>query len=140
MIHGRKAGRERSAERRKGFAYVVVLILTAVLASAALAFINRVGVTNASTSENFDRMKAEYYARAAANHAMWGLINSGFFPFTEDRYYMKDFDDGRYGYMVTRHTATTFATVAVIGICNESVVQASYVMFIPPGGWDPYGW
>ncbi len=121
-----------SHRSRAGFSYVVVLILVAVLSSVALSFINRVGVTSSSTNEHWEQIQAEYLARGAANHAMWGLLHHGTFPPSESVYYVRDLGDGRYAYKTRRHTTTTFATVATMGIVGESVAHASYVIFIPP--------
>lgn len=117
---------------RSGFSYVAVLILVAVLSSVALSFINRVGVSASSSAHHFEQVQAEYYARAAANHAMWALLNYGTFPPDEDVYYIRDFEDGRYAYKTKRHTNDTFATVSAMGIVGETVAHASYVICIPP--------
>ena len=125
----RPAGRDR----RSGFSYVAVLILVAILSSVALSFINRVGISACSTAGHWEQVQAEYYARAAANHAMWMLLNDVSFPPDESEYYIRKFEDGRYMYKTRRHTDRTFATVSTMGIVGETVARASYVINLQPG-------
>jgi len=124
----RPAGRDR----RSGFSYVAVLVLVAILSSVALSFINRVGITASSTAGHWEQVQAEYYARAAANHAMWMLLNNGSFPQNESKYFIRAFEEGRYAYKVRRHTDRTFATVSTMGIVGETVARASYVIYLKP--------
>lgn len=113
-----------------GSSYVAILVLVAVLSSGALTMLSRTGIDLAAAMGRRNTIKATYLARSAVNHAMWRLFNETNFPADESTYYMHDFGDGRYGYMVRRHTNTTFATVATIGIVGESIVEQSYVLFI----------
>ena len=56
---------------------------------------------------------------------MWRLLNEQDFPANEDVYYMHSLEypegvvAGRYGYKVHRHSETTFATIATVGVTGE---------------------
>lgn len=117
---------------RAGFAYAAVLILVTIIMVMALTFISRVGVEAAAAMSSRKTTQADYLARAAANHAMYLLLNDLNFPVNEDRYYMHDLGPGRYGYMVRRHTSTTFAAVACMGIVGDTVIKRSYVLYVKP--------
>jgi hypothetical protein len=119
-------------EGRAGFSYVAVLLFVAVLSTLGLGFISRAGIGTAVVLKRTAEIEAEYLAEAAANHAMWMLLNDPTFPAAEDRYYMHSLGDGRYGYTVRRHTNSTFATVGTIGAVGESVVSRSYVLNVKP--------
>jgi hypothetical protein len=121
-----------AVDGRGGFSYVAVLLFVAVLSVLGLSFISRTGIGTALTLKRGTEIEAEYLAEAAANHAMWRLLNDATFPPAEDRYYMHSLGAGRYGYAVRRHTNSTFATVGTIGAVGESVVNRSYVLRIEP--------
>lgn len=113
-------------------AYVMMLFLMIMLVALGLSFLLRVGVEASSTMSRASGMQAKYLAEAGANHAKWRLLNDGTFPADEDIYYMHSFGGGRYGYKVRRHTNTTFATIASIGVLGDDVVQQSYVLYVSP--------
>jgi hypothetical protein len=119
-------------EHRSGFAYVAVLLFVAVLSVLGLSFLSRGGIGTSATLGRGVEMQAEYLAEAAANDAMWRLLNDPAFPAAEDRYYMSSLGAGRYGYMVRRHTGTTFATVSALGAVGDCVVSRSYVLDVKP--------
>ena len=115
-----------------GIAYVAMLFLLVILTTMGLAFLYKVGVESSATLMRGDSVQAQYLAEAAANHAMWLLLNEPTFPDEDDVYYMHSLGNGRYGYKVRRHTDTTFATVATVGAAGDEVVQQSYVMYVVP--------
>ena len=77
-------------------------------------------------------MQAHYLAEAAANHALWRLLNDPGFTVTSDTYYMHSLGGGRYGYKVRKPTPTTFGTVATVGAVGDITTQQSYVQYIIP--------
>jgi hypothetical protein len=117
-----------SASESSGFSYVVVLLFVTLITVLGLSFLSKAGIGTSATLNRSSAIQAEYLAEAAANHAMWKLLNDPTFPASENRYYMQSLGLGRYGYMVRRHTDSTFATVAAIGAVGESVVKRSYVL------------
>lgn len=116
-----------------GLAYVAMLFLLLILLLLGLAFIYNVSVLTAATMARGTGKQAHYLAKAAANHAMWRLLNEPAFPLAEDKYYMHSLGNGRYGYKVRRHTDTTFATIATVGVVEENLVQQSYVLYVISG-------
>lgn len=129
-------GRHNDRPGSTGSSYVAILILVAVLSSVALTMLSRTGIDLAAAGERRDTIKADYLARAAVNHAMKRLFWEPGFPADESTYYMHDFGEGRYGYMVRRHTDETFATVATIAIVGKSVVEQSYVLYIDESAFE----
>jgi hypothetical protein len=117
---------------RSGFAFVAVLLFVTVLSVLGLSFLSRSGIGTSAVLGRDVNMQAEYLAEAAANDAMWRLLNDPAFPAAEDRYYMSSLGAGRYGYMVRRHTGTTFATVSALGAVGDCVVTRSYVLDVRP--------
>ncbi|PCJ55998.1 MAG: hypothetical protein COA73_13125 [Candidatus Hydrogenedentota bacterium] len=117
---------------RAGFAYVAILVLILMMTSLGIAFSLKVGVHSSATAKRTDHLEASYLAEAAANHAMWRLLNETSFPVDPTKYDMHSEGSGRYGYKVRRHTSTTFATVATVGAVGDAVVYQSYVLNIPP--------
>jgi len=122
--------RSNLAGSRRGMAYVAVLVLLIILSTLGLAFIHKAGIEAAATMSRGEGMQADYLAEAAANHAMWRLLNEPDFPDDEQTYYMHTFGGGRYGYKVRRHTDTTFATVACVGAIGDHVAKQSYVLYV----------
>ena len=119
---------------RAGFTYVALLLFLAIATASALAFVSQVGLAAAAKTSHRQALQAEYLARAAANHALYLLLSDPSFPKTETDYYLHDGVTGRYGYRVRRHTDTTFATIATIGIVEDLTVRHSYVVYVRPGG------
>lgn len=115
-----------------GIAYVTILFLLVIISAMSLAFLQKAGIGSSATAARGAGMQAHYLAESAANHAMWRLLNQGTFPAAENTYYMHSLAGGRYGYKVRRHTDTTFATIATVGVVGESVVHQSYVLYIKP--------
>jgi len=111
-------------------AYVAILVLLVLMTTMGLAFLYKTGVEASATMGRSDNMATQYLAEAAANHAMWRLLNEPAFPAATDVYYMHDLGAGRYGYKVRRHTDTTFATVAAVGATAQNVVHQSYVIYV----------
>jgi len=64
-----------------GLAYAGILFLLLILSTMAMAFLFKVGTEVAATEQRGKSMQAHYLAEAAANHAMWRLLNE---PFTGD--------------------------------------------------------
>ena len=117
----------------EGLAYVAMLLLLVISFMLAFTFLLRVGAEVAATTSRGSSMQVHYLAESAANHAKWRLLNDPTFPDDEQTYYMHSFAGGRYGYKVRRHTDTTFATIATVGVLGDDVVQQSYVLYIPQG-------
>jgi len=115
-----------------GFAYVVVLLFVALLATVGLSFLSRSSAGTSAALTRGEALRAEYLAEAAVNHALWRLLNEPGFPPAEDRYYMHSLGGGRYGYMVRAHSDSTFATIAAVGAAGRTVVKRSYVLRILP--------
>lgn len=113
-------------------AYVFILVLLMFLTVLGLAFAYRASVEASVVLARGQNLSAHYLAEAAANHAMWRLLNQPGFPADTDVYYMHDLGDGRYGYKVRRHTDNTFATVAVVGAVGEAVARQAYVLYVQP--------
>ncbi|MBW2144710.1 MAG: hypothetical protein JRG75_09995, partial [Deltaproteobacteria bacterium] len=107
------------SRKESGMAYMAILILLAILSTLTFAFIFRVGTQTEAIMTRGSGMQAHYLAEAAANHAMWWLLNESDFPASETTYYMHSLASGRYGYKVRRHTGTTFATIATVGAIGE---------------------
>ena len=61
--------------KEAGMAYVVLLALMAIMATLGLSFAFKVGIQTSATESRSDGMQAQYLAEAAANHAMWRLLN-----------------------------------------------------------------
>ncbi len=64
-----------SNKAESGMAYVVLLALLAIMATLGLSFAFKVGIETSTTEIRSDGMQAQYLAEAAANHAMWRLLN-----------------------------------------------------------------
>ena len=115
-----------------GLAYVAILVLLAIMSTLAMAFLFKAGTLRAVTVNRLAGMQADYLAEAAANHALWRLLNDPGFPASESTYYMHDLGTGRYGYKVRKPTLTTFATVATVGTVGSTVAKQGYVQYIKP--------
>jgi hypothetical protein len=113
-----------------GVAYLAILLILALLSTLGLTFLARVQVGGMAVAGHDAVVQAEYLAEAAANHAMWRLLNENDFPASTNVYTMHALGAGRYGYKVRRHTINTFATVATIGVVGESTVAQSYVLYV----------
>lgn len=124
------SGRPRHSE--SGIAYVVILFLIVIVATLGLAFLLKTGIEVSASLTRGSNTKAHYLAEAAANHAMWRLLNEEDWAPDADTYYMHSLGDGRYGYKVRPHTDTTFATIAAIGAVDENVVRQNYVLYVIP--------
>ena len=125
--------------KEAGLALIWVLMVLAVTSALSLAFLQKVSIGISTTKTRSDSIQAQYLAEAAANHAMWRLLNQSTFPAASNVYYMHSLGNGRYGYKVRRHTNTTFATVAVVGGVGDTVVHQSYVIYVK-GGWYDSAW
>ena len=124
-------------KKEAGLALIWVLMVLSVTSALSLAFLQKVSIGVATTGTRSDSIQAQYLAEAAANHAMWRLLNQDTFPAASDVYYMHSLGNGRYGYKVRRHTDTTFATIAVVGGVGDAVVQQSYVLYVDTKWYDP---
>ncbi len=124
--------RQSRPDERGGFAYVAVLFLLVVVFTMGMGFILRVNAETTATMARGSAMQANYLAESAANHATWLLLNDPSFPADETKYYMHDLANGRYGFKVRRHTDTTFATIATIGVIDETIVKQGYVLRVLP--------
>jgi hypothetical protein len=113
-------------------AFVTMLFLMVIISGLAMSFIYKSSITTSAAVKRGEGMQAHYLAESAANHAMWRLLNEESFPAAEDKYYMHSLAGGRYGYKVRRHTETTFATVATVGVIGENIVHQSYVLYVKP--------
>ena len=60
-------------------------------------------------------MQADYLAEAAANHALWRLLNDPGFPADQTVYYMHDLGGGRYGYHKGQDISAPLVEIAVQG-------------------------
>ncbi len=129
----RAMGAGHAARANGGFTYVALLLFIVLIATLALTFINRVGLASAAKMSHRQTIQAEYLSRAAANHALFLLLNDPRFPTTEVKYYMHEASTGRYGYKVRRHTETQYATIATIGVMGDVIVKQSYVVCVKPG-------
>jgi hypothetical protein len=58
-----------------GLAYAGILFLLLIVSTMALAFLFKVGTETAATEQRGKSIQAHYLAEAAANHAMWRLLN-----------------------------------------------------------------
>ena len=126
----RNTGMRRSKEA--GMAYVALLALLAILSTLGMAFLFKVGIETSVIETRGNNMQAHYLAEAAANHALWRLLNDPGFTVTSDTYYMHSLGGGRYGYNVRKPTPTTFGTVATVGVVGDITTQQSYVQYIIP--------
>ena len=117
----------RSLRKDAGFALIWVLFVVAIISALSLAFLHKVSIGTAATVTRGNAMQAHYLARAAANHALWRLLNEPGFPASESVYYMHDLGSGRYGYKVRQPTLTKFGTVATVGGAGTTVTKQSYV-------------
>ena len=122
--------------REAGLALIWVLMVVAVTSALSLSFLQKVSIGISASGTRSNSIQAQYLAEAAANHALWRLLNQETFPVASDVYYMHALGDGRYGYKVRRHTDTTFATVAVVGGVGDAVVHQSYVMHVDTKWYD----
>jgi hypothetical protein len=129
---GKKTPSVRQQDPQAGFSYVILLILITVVTILGIGFISTAGMRASVTMNRLENIQAEYLAESAVNHALWRLRNEPAFPAAEDRYYMHTFGAGRYGYMVRKPTARTFATIAALGAVGESVVKRSHVLLFRP--------
>jgi len=116
--------------KESGLAYVAVLILLAVVSTLAMAFLFRAGTLTSATINRLSGMQADYLAEAAANHALWRLLNEPGFPASSSVYYMHSLAGGRYGYKVRAHTETTFAGIATVGAVGDNEVHQRYVAYV----------
>ena len=121
----------RPGASEAGIAYVAILFLLVVLVTLGLTFMLEAGTRVSAMAGRAEAMQAHYLAEAAANHAVWRLLNEPGFPMAEDVYYMHSLAGGRYGYKVKRPTATTFAATATVGVSGQTVARQSYVQYIP---------
>jgi len=60
---------------QSGMAYMAILILLAILSTLTFSFLFKVGTQTRATMTRGSGMQAAYLAEAAANHAMWRLLN-----------------------------------------------------------------
>ena len=123
-------------KKEAGLALIWVLMVVAVTSALSLAYLQKVSIGISTTGTRSDSIQAQYLAEAAANHALWRLLNQETFPVASDVYYMHSLGNGRYGYKVRRHTNTTFATVAVVGGVKDTVVHQSYVIYVKNRWYD----
>ncbi|MDF1590185.1 MAG: hypothetical protein P1P89_01620 [Desulfobacterales bacterium] len=103
------------------------------MSTLAMAFLFKAGTLTKATANRLSGMQADYLAEAAADHALWRLLNDPGSLADPTVYYMHDLGGGRYGYKVRVHTNTTFAAVATVGVVGDNVVHQSYVMYIKSG-------
>ena len=79
IIESRQGGHFRHfrhfSSPQSGMAYVAILILLAILSTLGFAFLFKVGTLTSATETRGTSMQAHYLAEAAANHAMWRLLN-----------------------------------------------------------------
>ncbi len=118
--------------KETGFAFVWILFLCVVTSALSLAFLQKVSIGTSAAVTRGSAMQAHYLARAAANHALWRLLNDPGFPQSETVYYMHDLGNGRYGYKVRKPTLTKFGTVATVGGVSNAVTNQSYVQYLKP--------
>lgn len=122
----------RGLRKDAGFALIWVLFVVAIMSALSLAFLQKVSIGTAATVTRSSAIQAHYLARAAANHALWRLLNDPGFPASESVYYMHDLGNGRYGYKVRQPTLTKFGTVATVGGAGTTVTKQSYVQYLKP--------
>ncbi|MBW1824561.1 MAG: hypothetical protein JRI87_08340, partial [Deltaproteobacteria bacterium] len=122
----------KGVRREAGITYVAILIYLTIMTCLGLAFIHKVGIEAEVVMNKGKGNQAHYFARSAASHAVWGILNEPGFAPDPNIYYMHSLGDGRYGYKVRRPTETTFATVATVGVMGENVVNQGYVPYIIP--------
>lgn len=118
--------------KETGFAFVWILILLVVTSALSLAFLQKTGIGTSAAASRGLAMQAHYLARAAANHALWRLLNEPHFTASETVYYMHDLGNGRYGYKLRKPTLTKFGTVATVGGVSDVVTNQSYVQYLKP--------
>jgi len=73
LMHHSKKGLKSEA----GIAYLTILFLMAFLSATGLAFLHKAHTEITITKSRGEGMQAQYLAEAAANHAMWRLLNQG---------------------------------------------------------------
>ena len=122
----------RGLRKDAGFALIWVLSVMVIMSALSLAFLQKVSIGTPATVTRSSAMQAHYLARAAANHALWRLLNEPGFPASETDYYMHDLGNGRYGYKVRPPTLTKFGTVATVGGAGTTVTKQSYVQYLKP--------
>jgi len=122
-----------------GMAYVALLALLAIMSTLGMAFLFKVGIETSVIETRGNSMQAHYLAEAAANHALWRLLNEPGFPASERVYYMHDLGSGRYGYKVRQPTLTKFGTVATVGSAGSTVTKQSYVQYLKSNIMTAYG-
>jgi hypothetical protein len=122
-----------------GMAYVALLALLAIMSTLGMAFLFKVGIETSVIETRGNGMQAHYLAEAAANHALWRLLNEPGFTVASDKYYMHSLGAGRYGYKVRKPTPTTFGTVATVGAMGDITTRQSYVQYIPSNVYTAYG-
>jgi photosystem II stability/assembly factor-like uncharacterized protein/Tfp pilus assembly protein PilX len=120
----------RCNNEEHGIAYVVLLIYLTIMTCLGLSFIHKVGLETKIVMNKTISSQAQYLARSAASHAMWGILNVPGFAPDGTVYYMHSLANGRYGYKIRKPTETTFATVATVGVIGENVVKQGYVPYI----------
>lgn len=118
--------------KETGFAFVWILLLLVITSALSLAFLQKASIGTSAAVTRGSAMQAHYLARAAANHALWRLLNEPGFPASETVYYMHDLGNGRYGYKVRKPTLTKFGTVATVGGVSNAVTNQSYVQYLKP--------
>jgi len=118
--------------KETGFAFVWILFLCVVTSALSLAFLQKVSIGTSAAVTRGSAMQAHYLARAAANHALWRLLNEPHFTASETVYYMHDLGNGRYGYKLRKPTLTKFGTVATVGGVSDVVTNQSYVQYLKP--------
>jgi hypothetical protein len=135
----RPSPRPAARSREAGSAYVVVLVVVAVLSAFALSFVTQTGVRVSAGVDRTEDAQAAYLAEAAANHAMWRILHEPGFPADENVYSMHGFGGGRYGYRVRPPTPTTFATIATVGAVGDAVVRQSWGEYVVSRIMTVYG-
>jgi hypothetical protein len=118
--------------KETGFAFVWILILLVITSALSLAFLQKASIGTSAAVTRGSAMQAHYLARAAANHALWRLLNEPHFTASETVYYMHDLGNGRYGYKLRKPTLTKFGTVATVGGVSDVVTNQSYVQYLKP--------
>ena len=127
-----KQSRNRILQTQSGMAFIWILVLLVLVSTLSLSFLQKAVIGTSAAVSRESAMKTQYLARAAANHALWRLLNDPDFSPTETDYDMHDFGDGRYGYKVQKPSLTQFGTVATVGAVENTVSRQSYVQYLKP--------
>jgi hypothetical protein len=114
-----------------GMAYVVLLVLLAIMSALGFSFLFKVGVGNSATETRGAGMQAHYLAESAANHAIWRMLKQS--SLAVDLRVTHDHDDAEEEYdgdMSLNHANMELGRMRYVGVrfLNVNIPQGATIV------------